>query len=212
MLDEDQADSARPLLLEAAKDKADWLVQYHVATGLTRIATTTDDRDPASSRRLGPRSSASRPRVRISPTPMALGARLDAAEDTDIDPRALQTIRRARAISPGRRGLHPDRVVHPAAARRIRRLRASFLSPLTGPTHSAQCPRERAVGHRTGGETRARGGGLSSRGSRGEGRPRAPAAGRAYSCRSTGRSNPASIASRGSSNASTAGRRASSCT
>ena len=46
-LDEDQPDKALPLLKAAAKDKTDWLVQYHVATGLTRVITTTDDPDPA---------------------------------------------------------------------------------------------------------------------------------------------------------------------
>ena len=136
MLDEDMADSARPLLLEAANDKADWLVQYHVATGLTRIATATDDSDPVlieTARAALERVQAARPELANA---MALSARLDAADDTDIDPRALQTIRRARAISPGREDYI---LIESFILLRLGEyvLARQLLVPLTGPTHSA---------------------------------------------------------------------------
>ena len=127
---------ARALLLEAATDTTDWLVQYHVATGLTRIATTADERDPlviATARAALERVLAARPELANA---HALGARLDAEEDDDV-PRALDAIRRARRVSPGRE----DYMLLEAfilmrrgefvAARQI-------LTPLTTPRYSAQ--------------------------------------------------------------------------
>ena len=100
-LDEDEPDKALPLLLAAAKDKTDWLVQYHVATGLTRVITTTDDRDPAviaTAREALSIAQAARPDLANG---YALAARLDTAEGTNAT-QALQSIQRARTVSPGR--------------------------------------------------------------------------------------------------------------
>ena len=60
LVDSDQPGRALPLLLEAAKETSDWLVQYHVATGITRIVTTTDDAD-ARAIATAPRSPGNRP-------------------------------------------------------------------------------------------------------------------------------------------------------
>jgi tetratricopeptide (TPR) repeat protein len=136
MLDSDRADNARPLLLEAAKDTTDWLVQYHVATGLTRIITTTDNSNPVlveTARAALERVQAARPDLANA---LALSARLDAAEDIDINPRALKTIRRARAISPGREDytlIESFILLRLGEYVRARQL----LVPLTGPMHSA---------------------------------------------------------------------------
>ncbi len=100
-LDEDEPDKALPLLMAAAKDKTDWLVQYHVATGLTRVITTTDDPDPAviaTAREALSIAQAARPDLANG---YALAARLDTAEGTNAT-QALQSIRRARTVSPGR--------------------------------------------------------------------------------------------------------------
>jgi Protein of unknown function (DUF1570) len=101
MLDVDEPDRARALLLEAAQDTTDWLVQYHVATGLTRMASTADAPDPIAietARRAIERVRDARPDLG---NVHAFTARLDAAEDADM-PHALEAIRRARALSPGR--------------------------------------------------------------------------------------------------------------
>ena len=100
-LDEDEPEKALPLLMAAAKDKTDWLVQYHVATGLTRVITTTDDPDPAviaTAREALSIAQAARPDLANG---YALAARLDTAEGTNST-QALQSIRRARTGSPGR--------------------------------------------------------------------------------------------------------------
>ncbi len=127
---------ARALLLEAATDTTDWLVQYHVATGLTRIATTADERDPlviATARAALERVLAARPELANA---HALGARLDAEEDDDV-PRALDAIRRARKVSPGRE----DYMLLEAfiLMRRGEYVAArQMLTPLTTPRYSAQ--------------------------------------------------------------------------
>jgi len=134
MLDEAQPDKAGPLLLEAAKDTTDWLVQYHVATGLTRIVATTDNRDArsiATARGALALVHSARPDLANA---HALRARLDTAEDTDTTGAALQAIRRARAISPGREdyilleSFILMRRGEYVAARRL-------LAPLTGPKY-----------------------------------------------------------------------------
>jgi hypothetical protein len=87
--------------MAAAKDKTDWLVQYHVATGLTRVITTTDDPDPAviaTAREALSIAQAARPDLANG---YALAARLDTAEGANAT-QSLQSIRRARTVSPGR--------------------------------------------------------------------------------------------------------------
>jgi Protein of unknown function (DUF1570) len=131
-----QPDKARPLLLEAAKDTSDWLVQYHVATGLTRMVASTDERDAMV---VGTARSALE-RVRDARPDLAnvhaLTARLDAAEDADM-PHALESIRRARAVSPGREdyilleSFIMMRRGEFAAARQL-------VLPLTGPRYSPE--------------------------------------------------------------------------
>ena len=134
-LDEDKPEAAFPLLIAAAKDKTDWLVQYHVATGLTRIITTTDEADPAviaTARDALAVAQAARPDLANG---YALAARLDTAEGTDAN-RALQSIRRARTVSPGREdyilveAFTLMRLGEYVAARQL-------LTPLTAARHSA---------------------------------------------------------------------------
>jgi hypothetical protein len=47
---EGRTDLAQKLLLEAAEDKTDWLVQYHVGAGLTRMVASGGDLDPLATR------------------------------------------------------------------------------------------------------------------------------------------------------------------
>ena len=130
----DQPARALPLLLEASKDASDWLVQYHVATGVTRIVTTTDNPDAraiAIAREALAIVQSARPGLANA---LALSARLDTAEDGSTT-RAFENIRRARTVSPGRE----DYIVLEAfilmrrgefaAARQL-------LTPLTGPASS----------------------------------------------------------------------------
>jgi tetratricopeptide (TPR) repeat protein len=134
-LDEDEPDKALPLLMAAARDKTDWLVQYHVATGLTRVITTTDDPEPAviaTARDALAIAQAARPDLANG---HALAARIDIAADSDAT-RTLQSIRRARAVSPGR----DDYIIVEAfALMRLGEYIAArqLLAPLTSSTQTA---------------------------------------------------------------------------
>jgi len=100
-LEQDNPNKARPLLLEAARDRSDWLVQYHVAVGLTRLASEDPDSEPgviAAAREALTQVLAARPEL---PHALALLARLDAVGRGDLS-RALETVRRARTLTPGR--------------------------------------------------------------------------------------------------------------
>jgi tetratricopeptide (TPR) repeat protein len=125
---------AKQLLLEAARDAGDWLVQYHVATGLTRLVTGSDTAEPellSVARSALERVRAARPDL---PNAHALEARLETAEDRN-PLRALEEIRRARSLSPGRddyvllESFILMRLGQFAAAR-------TLVSPLTGPRTS----------------------------------------------------------------------------
>ena len=101
LVDSDEPARALPLLLDASRDISDWLVQYHVATGITRIVTTTDNADAraiAAAREALAIVLVARPGLANA---LALNARLNTAEDGSAR-RALEDIRRARAVSPGR--------------------------------------------------------------------------------------------------------------
>lgn len=97
-LDRGDSARARSLLLEAAAARDDWLVQYHVATGLG-LRPNGDDREAldaardAVSRTLEARAEL--------PNALAVRARLAATERTQLDA-ALADIRRARELAPGR--------------------------------------------------------------------------------------------------------------
>jgi Protein of unknown function (DUF1570) len=100
-LDQDEQEKARRLLLEASADKTDWLVQYHVATGLTELVDgrREPDRELLSAARDAlDRVQSARPEL---PNALALRARLEAV-DTKTLPQALTAIRRARSLAPGR--------------------------------------------------------------------------------------------------------------
>jgi thioredoxin-like negative regulator of GroEL len=134
LVDGDQPDRALPLLLEASRETSDWLVQYHVASGITRIVTTTDNADPraiATARGALAIVLSARPGLANA---LALSARLDTAEDGNTT-RALEDIRRARTVSPGRE----DYIVLESF---ILMRRGEFdgarqlLAPLTGPGSS----------------------------------------------------------------------------
>jgi predicted Zn-dependent protease len=126
---------AKQLLLEAARGTGDWLVQYHVATGLTRLVTGSDTAEPellSVARSALERVHAARPDL---PNAHALEARLETAEDRN-PLRALEGIRRARSLSPGRddyvllESFILMRLGQFAAAR-------ALVSPLTGPGTSS---------------------------------------------------------------------------
>ena len=134
LVDSDEPARALPLLLEASQETSDWLVQYHVATGITRIVTTSDNPDARAIRTAREALAivqSARPGLANA---LALSARLETAEDGSTA-RALEDIRRARAVSPGRE----DYIVLEsfilmrrgefAAARQL-------LTPLTGPGSS----------------------------------------------------------------------------
>ena len=92
---------ARALLTEAARDRSDWLVQYHVATGLTRLAVESSDAEPSVfdlAREVLQQVLSARPEL---PHALAMSARLDALAEGDFGA-ALATLRRARALAPGR--------------------------------------------------------------------------------------------------------------
>jgi tetratricopeptide (TPR) repeat protein len=101
-LDHDEYEKARRLLIAAA-ESPDWLVQYHVATGLTRLLTATAGTDPEPAvldavRHALARVRSARPDL---PHALAMTARIEASSGTDLA-RALDTIRRARTLAPGR--------------------------------------------------------------------------------------------------------------
>ena len=125
LLDGDEnAESALRSCSRRRPDTTDWLVQYHVATGLTRIVTTADERDPlviATARAALERVLAARPDLANA---HALGARLDAEEDDGRAAGARGHPARAQGLA-GARGLHPARGVHPDAPRRVHRRAAT---------------------------------------------------------------------------------------
>jgi hypothetical protein len=135
LLEESNPARARALLLEASRDTRDWLVQYHAATGLTRFLSASDDADPelvAAARAAIDRVRTARPDLA---NVYALDARLQTAADEE-PAGALESIRRARAISPGREdyalleSFILMRLGQFAAAR-------ALASPLTRPSSSA---------------------------------------------------------------------------
>jgi hypothetical protein len=132
-IDNDRYEQGRRLLLAAA-DSPDWLVQYHVATGLTRLALETAEPDAelaAAARRALARVHAARPGL---PHALMMSARLDGSSDGD-DTEALATIRRARTLAPGRADY--ALVESYILTRRGEYMAArELLTPLTGPRFS----------------------------------------------------------------------------
>jgi Flp pilus assembly protein TadD len=99
LLGMDEDDQARAQLVEASADRDDWLVQYHVATGLTKLATSSADPVIGTAARDAlARVFEARPDL---PHALVLSARLDSIADGDLT-RALDTVRQARSVSPGR--------------------------------------------------------------------------------------------------------------
>lgn len=97
-LDRGDSARARSLLLEAAAARDDWLVQYHVATGLS-LRPDGDDREGLdAARNAVSRTLEARAEL---PNALAVRARLAATERTQLDA-ALADIRRARELAPGR--------------------------------------------------------------------------------------------------------------
>ncbi|HEY7497972.1 MAG TPA: DUF1570 domain-containing protein [Vicinamibacterales bacterium] len=100
-IDQNDYARARALLVDAVDDRADWLVQYHVATGLTRLASEGANRDAelvGKARAALERVLAARPEL---PNAHALSARLDSMGPGNLA-RGLEAVRRARALAPGR--------------------------------------------------------------------------------------------------------------
>ncbi len=101
LLENDEVARANALLLEAAGDSEDWLVQYHVATGLGRTFDTADRVDPRlleTARTALARVLSARPELANA---LALRARMDATDKARLG-EALADIRRARELAPGR--------------------------------------------------------------------------------------------------------------
>ena len=131
-IDNERYEQSRQLLLAAA-DSPDWLVQYHVATGLTRLALETlePDADLAATakRALARVRAAGRPPARLM-----MSARLDGSSGAD-DTEALATIRKARTLAPGRADY--ALVESCILTRRGEYIAArELLTPLTGPRFS----------------------------------------------------------------------------
>jgi tetratricopeptide (TPR) repeat protein len=135
LVEESNLAKARGLLLEASRDTRDWLVQYHAATGLTRLLSASDEAAPdlvAAARAAIDRVRTARPDLA---NVYALDARLQTAADEDPVV-ALESIRRARSISPGREDYV---LLESFILMRLGRFAAAraLASPLTGPASSA---------------------------------------------------------------------------
>jgi tetratricopeptide (TPR) repeat protein len=132
-IDNDRYEQGRQLLL-AAVDSPDWLVQYHVATGLTRLALETSEPDAelaAAAKRALARVRSARPDL---PHALMLSARIDGWSN-GADAEALASIRRARTLAPGRADY--ALVESYILTRRGEYIAArELLAPLTGPTFS----------------------------------------------------------------------------
>ena len=118
--------------LLAAADSPDWLVQYHVATGLTRLALETlePDADLAATAK----RALARVRARGRPPHALMSARLDGSSGAD-DTWPLATIRKARTLAPGRADY--ALVESCILTRRGEYIAArELLTPLTGPRFS----------------------------------------------------------------------------
>ena len=130
-IDEGRYEQGCQLLLAAA-DSADWLVQYHVATGLTRLALESAEPDAelaAAAKRALVRVRAARPDL---PHALMMRARIDGWSGGD-DAESLAGIRRARTLAPGRADY--ALVESYILTRRGEYIAArELLSPLTGPT------------------------------------------------------------------------------
>ena len=92
-----QSGDATPLLFEAAAERSDWLVQYHVGHGLTRIARAAgkfrDEKMVAAAHAAVDAVLAARPQLAHA---LALKASLQ------NNPEGAATAARARALAPGR--------------------------------------------------------------------------------------------------------------
>jgi hypothetical protein len=132
-LDHGDSGKARAMLTEALRDRGDWLVQYHIATGLTDLAAEDGNRDgPTVEKARGALDVVLTARPEL-PNAHALSARLDSMGEGDLA-RGLDSIRRARTLAPGR----PDYALLEAF---ILMRRSSFteakllLGPLVGPAY-----------------------------------------------------------------------------
>jgi hypothetical protein len=101
-LEQNRPDDAERLLVAAAEHKSDWLAQYDVATGLTRLIERRPERDSraliAVARQALAIVAAARPDL---PNALAMSAQLATASHEGLD-RALQDIKLARKLAPGR--------------------------------------------------------------------------------------------------------------
>jgi tetratricopeptide (TPR) repeat protein len=101
-LDQNRREEAERLLVASSDEKSDWLVQYQVALGVTDLLDRAGDAERAKlaavARQALTAVLVARPEL---PHAMALRARISTATGTGLDD-ALQDIRRARALAPGR--------------------------------------------------------------------------------------------------------------
>ena len=94
----DKAGEALPLLLQAARESDDWLVQYRAAVGLERIATAAQDESNHSAGRAGD-AALQRVLQRKPDLPHAVALRGLIAGPSD---EGLSLMKRARQLAPGR--------------------------------------------------------------------------------------------------------------
>ncbi len=100
-LSEGRKAESQKLLLEAAQDKTDWLVQYNAGSGLSRLAVGSTDPpgDMIDAARAAWKAVlGARPGL---PNALALSAWLDSATGADLE-KSLESIRQARQAAPGR--------------------------------------------------------------------------------------------------------------
>jgi hypothetical protein len=100
-LSEGRTSESQKLLLDAARDKTDWLVQYNAATGLTRLVVGTVDANPQlihAARAAWTAVLDARPGLANA---LALSAWLDSSTGADLE-KSLEAVRQARQAAPGR--------------------------------------------------------------------------------------------------------------
>jgi hypothetical protein len=135
-LEQNRPDEAEHLLVAAAEDRSDWLAQYDVATGLTRLIERRPERDPkaliAVARQALTIVSAARPDL---PNALAMSAQLATASREGLD-QALRDIKLARQLAPGRDD-YAFEEAHVHLQRREFAEARAVLGPLLSPQYNA---------------------------------------------------------------------------
>lgn len=135
-LEQNRLDEAEKLLVAAAESKSDWLAQYDVATGLTRLIDRRPDRDSSALSALARQALAivasARPDL---PNALAMSAQLATANREGLD-QALRDIKLARQLAPGRDD-YAFEEAHVHLQRREFAEARAVLGPLLSPQYNA---------------------------------------------------------------------------